>query len=80
MSTILEIQVEELQEENNAIKAINQKLQLEKNELKEQLNLHVVSHQRELLIGLLKHEYNEYTPQTNQKSYELVVDDYLANL
>jgi len=39
MSTILEMQIDELQEELTAIKAINQKLQLEKNALKEQLIL-----------------------------------------
>lgn len=43
MSTILEMQINELQEELNVIKALNQKLQLEKNAFKEQLTLHNVS-------------------------------------
>ena len=42
MSTILEMQIDELQEENDALKAINQKLKLEKNALKEQLALYGV--------------------------------------
>lgn len=42
MSTILEMQIDELQEENNALKVLNQKLQLEKNALKEQLALYGV--------------------------------------
>lgn len=37
-----ENEVQELQEELDAIKAINQKIQLEKNELKEQLRIAVV--------------------------------------
>ena len=51
MSTILEMQIDELQEELTAIKAINQKLQLEKNALEEQLTLTDVSQQRELLLA-----------------------------
>ena len=42
MSTILEMQIDELQEENDALKAINQKLKLEKNALKDQLALYGV--------------------------------------
>lgn len=42
MSTILEMQIDELQEENDALKALNQKLQIEKNALKEQLALYGV--------------------------------------
>jgi len=42
MSTILEMQIDELQEENDALKAINQKLKLEKNALKEQLSIYSV--------------------------------------
>lgn len=38
-----EIEVQELKEELDAIKAINQKIQLEKNELKEQLIIADVS-------------------------------------
>ena len=49
MSVHLEMQIEELEEELVAIKAINQKIQLEKNALKEQFSLQGVSQQRELL-------------------------------
>ena len=42
MSTILEMRIEELEDEIADLKAINQKLQLEKNALKEQLALYGV--------------------------------------
>lgn len=50
MSVYLEMRIEELEEELASIKAINQKLQLDKQELEKQLNLHVVSQQSELLF------------------------------
>ena len=49
MSVHLEMQIEELEEELVAIKAINQKIQLEKNALKEQFSLQGVSQRSELL-------------------------------
>jgi len=49
MSVYLEMQIDEMADEMTALKAINQKLQLEKNALKEQLILSGVSQQRELL-------------------------------
>ena len=42
MSTILEMRIEELEDEIADLKAINQKLKLEKNALKEQLALYGV--------------------------------------
>ena len=56
MSVHLEMQIEELEEELVAIKAINQKIQLEKNALKEQFSLQGVSHRRELLLGFKENE------------------------
>ena len=43
MSVYLEMQIDEMADEMTALKAINQKLQLEKNALKEQLALYGVS-------------------------------------
>ena len=61
MSTILEMQIDELQEENNALKAINQKLQLEKNALKEQLALYgVVSSKRKSNTELFNQMNNDF--------------------
>jgi len=71
----LEMQIEELQDELTAIKAINQKLQLEKNALKEQLTLNCVSQQREPLIRF----YTETCNKTiNRKYAENIVDNYLS--
>lgn len=42
MSVYLEMQIDEMADEMTALKAINQKLQLEKNALKEQLSLYGV--------------------------------------
>ena len=65
MSVHLEMQIEELEEELVAIKAINQKIQLEKNALKEQFSLQGVSQQRELLEAYTKQikEDNELTEE-----------------
>ncbi len=62
MSVHLEMQIEELEEELVAIKAINQKIQLEKNALKEQFSLQGVSQQRELLDFM---EVLEKMPRVN---------------
>ena len=79
MSTILEMQIDELQEELTAIKAINQKLQLEKNALEEQLTLTDVSQQRELLLAFeeycCKLEY--LTP--NYEMLEKHINSFLPN-
>lgn len=72
-----EMEVQGLEEELNAIKAINQKIQLEKNALKEQLIIQRVSNQRELLIDLLskleKGGGNRFV------SKEWIVDNYLQD-
>ena len=78
MSVHLEMQIEELEEELVAIKAINQKIQLEKNALKEQLILSGVSNRRELLFAYEKqtqiYEYDEFDEwNTNKK-----IDQYLS--
>ena len=68
MSVHLEMQIEELEEELVAIKAINQKIQLEKNALKEQFSLQGVSHRRELL-----REYNNFN---NERIYGGELTDF----
>ena len=77
MSVHLEMQIEELEEELAAIKAINQKLQLEKNAIKEQFSLQGVSHQRELLIA-----YQEHRQECNDAlvRHDLKADKYLKQL
>ena len=65
MSTILEMHIEELEDELVAIKAINQKLQLEKNALKEQLTLTDVSHQRELLAKYTRWQGGFYEKESD---------------
>ena len=72
MSVYLEMQIDEMADEMTALKAINQKLQLEKNALKEQLILSGVSQQRELLkayeIFVNKDAYDKLeNPISNKK-------------
>lgn len=79
MSVHLEMQIEELEEELVAIKAINQKIQLEKNALKEQFSLQDVSQQRELLTGFVRFE------RLQDYKYKLLplsekIEKYLASL
>ena len=78
MSVYLEMQIDEMADEMTALKAINQKLQLEKNALKEQLILSGVSNRRELLFAYEKqtqiYEYDEFDEwNTNKK-----IDQYLS--
>ena len=77
MSVHLEMQIEELEEELVAIKAINQKIQLEKNALKEQFSLQGVSQQRELLkayeMFVNKDAYNKLEYPINK-----IIEKFLA--
>ena len=59
MSVYLEMQIDEMADEITALKAINQKIQLEKNALKEQFSLQGVSHRRELLFRFANDWNNE---------------------
>lgn len=79
MSTILEMQIDELQEELTAIKAINQKLQLEKNALEEQLTLTDVSQQRELLLAWEEQKYFDFDWAKNKERVTAKIDKYLDN-
>lgn len=74
MSVYLEMQIDEMADEMTALKAINQKLQLEKNALKEQLSLHGVSHQRELLKA-----YDNFLKSDEAKYYsgDFRIDEFL---
>ena len=65
MSTILEMHIEELEDELVAIKAINQKIQLEKNALKEQLTLTGVGQQRELLAKYTRWQGEYYEQESD---------------
>ena len=77
MSVHLEMQIEELEEELVAIKAINQKIQLEKNALKEQFSLQGVSHRRELLLGFKENEYFDLYEQ-GEVSFKNAIEMYLT--
>ena len=64
MSVYLEMQIDEMADEMTALKAINQKLQLEKNALKEQLILSGV------MQALPKRLSNAAYIQATHKGYE----------
>lgn len=50
------------------------------NKINKALSLASINKQRELLIGLLEYEYDEYDTKTTSNSFEKVVDNYLADL
>jgi hypothetical protein len=77
MSVHLEMQIEELEEELVAIKAINQKIQLEKNALKEQFSLQGVSQQRELLIAIINFINKNYLMR--ELDADMIADDFESN-
>ena len=49
-------------------------------ETEKQLSIHVVSQQRELLIGYIMNEQRLYCGKPDRKLSEDLADDYIANL
>jgi hypothetical protein len=79
MSVHLEMQIEELEEELAAIKAINQKLQLEKNAIKEQFSLYAVSQRSEQLKSFADWLQGEVWDD-KYDDFSEYVDDYQKTL
>ena len=79
MSVHLEMQIEELEEELVAIKAINQKIQLEKNALKEQFSLQGVSQQRELLEAYTQFLWTQHNNLTDADNNKLALEKFIAS-
>jgi hypothetical protein len=81
MSVYLEMQIDEMADEITALKAINQKIQLEKNALKEQFSLQGVSQQSELLIGFFDWYMNTYAGYDfSNINLNEDLDDYLKTI
>ena len=72
MSVYLEMQIDEMSDETTALKVINQKLQLEKNALKEQLSLYGVGWRSEQLPEFDVQEINEILQDCKEKKEDLL--------